>query len=120
MNNCVNRVVPVRMVLLPCPKKSPLGSNEVELEIVGIVDPTRTSEVGLLIGVVGGIRIHSNKGADVIFGMGYDAVFVFAADLVAVFDFLAGFGGTFLGVVVALWVTLLCKHEMGHCIVRTL
>jgi len=97
------------VVLLPRATESPLGRNEVELEIAGVVDPTRTSEVLLLIGVVGGTRICSNEGADVIFGAGLDAVL----------GFLAGLGGAFLGVVVALRVTLLCKHEMSLCIVRT-
>jgi hypothetical protein len=72
-----------------------------------------------LIGVVGGTRICSEEGADVIFGAGLDAVFAFAAGLVAVLGFLAGLGAAFLGVVVALLVTLLCKHEMSLRIVRT-
>jgi len=55
----------------------------------------------------------------VIFGAGLDAVFGFVAGLVAVLGFLAGLGGAFLGVVVALRVTLLCKHGMSLCIVRT-
>ena len=95
------------MVLLPRATESPLGRNEVELEIAGVVDPTRTSEVRSLIGVVGGTRICSNEGADVIFGMGLDAVFGFAAGLVAVLSFLAGLAGAFLRVVVALRVTSL-------------
>ena len=107
------------MVLLPRATKSPLGWNEVQLEIACVVDPTRISEVCLLIGVVGGTRICSNEGADVIFGAGLDAVFGFAAGLVAVLGFLAGLGGAFLGVVVALRVTLLCKHEMSLCIEPT-
>jgi hypothetical protein len=114
-----NRIVPLRVVLLPRATESPLGRNEVELEIAGVVDPTQTSEVRLVIGVVGGTMICSNEGADVIFGAGLDAVFGFAAGLVMVLGFLAGLGGAFLGVVVALWVTLLCKHEMSLGILRT-
>jgi len=53
----------------------------------------------------------------VIFGAGLDAVFAFAADLVLVFGFLAVLQGVILGVVVALWVTILCKHEISLCIV---
>jgi len=119
VDDTANRVVPLRVVLLHRATESPLGRNEVELEIAGVVDPTQTSEVCLLIGVVGGTRICSNEGADVIFGAGLDAVFGFAAGLVAVLGFPVGLGGAFLGVVVALWVTLLCKHEMSLCIVRT-
>jgi hypothetical protein len=119
VDDTADRVVPRRVVLLPRATESPLGRNEVELEIAGAVDPTRTSEVRLLIGVVEGSRICSNEGADVIFGAGLDAVFGFAVGLVAVLGFLAGLGGAFLGVVVALWVTLLCKHEMSLCIVWT-
>jgi hypothetical protein len=119
MDETADRVVPLRVVLLPRATESPLGRNEVELEIAGVVDPTRTSEVRLLIGVVGGTRMCSNEGADVIFGAGHDVVFGFAAGLVAVLGFLAGLGGAFLGVVVALRVTLLCKHEMSLCIVWT-
>ena len=119
MDDTTDRVVPLRVVLLPSATQSPLGRTEVELEIAGAVDITRTFEVGLLIGVVGGSRICSNEGADVIFGAGLDAVFGFAAGLVVVLGFLARLGGAFLGVVVALRVTLLCKHEMSLCIVRT-
>ena len=110
----------LRLVLLPHITESPLGHNEVELAIVGVVDPTRTSEVHL-IGVVGVTSQWSDEGAEVIlvFGAGLDAVFGFAAGLVAVFDFPAGLGGAFLGVVVAVWVTPLCKHEMSLCMVRT-
>jgi hypothetical protein len=54
----------------------------------------------------------------VIFSARLDAVFGFAAGLVAVLGSLAGLGGAFLGVVVALRVTLLCVHEMSLCIVR--
>jgi len=67
--------VPLRVVLLLCTTKSPLGHNEVELEIVGVVDPTQTSEVHLLIVVVAETRICSQEGADVIFGAGLDAIF---------------------------------------------
>jgi len=107
------------VVLLPRATESLLGHNEVVLEIADGVDPTRTSEVCLLIGVVGGTRICSNEGADVIIGVGLDVVFGFAAGLVVVFGFLADLGGAFLVVVVAPWVTLLCKHEMSLCIVQT-
>jgi hypothetical protein len=108
------------VVFLPRATESPLGRNEVDVEIAGVVDPTRTFEVRL-IGVVGVTRIWSNEAADEIFvfGGGLDAVFGFPAGLVAVFDFLAGLGGAFFGVAVALWVTLLCKHEMSRCIVQT-
>ena len=54
-----------------------------------------------------------------IVGVGLDAVFGFAVGLIAVYDFLAGPGGAFLGVVVALRVTLHCKHQMSRCIVQT-
>jgi len=113
VDDTADRVVPLRVVVLPRATESPLGRNEVELEIAGVVDPTQTSEVRVLIGVVGGTRICSNEGADVIFGAGLDAVFGFGVGLVAVLGFLAGLGGAFLGVVVALRVTLLCKHEMS-------
>jgi hypothetical protein len=108
------------VVLLPRANESPVGRNKVELEIAGEVDPTRTFE-GRLIGVVGVPRIWSNEAADemFVFGAGLDAVFGFASGLVADFDFLAGLGGAFFGVVVALRVTLRCKHEMSRCIVRT-
>jgi hypothetical protein len=119
VDDTADRVVPLKVVHLPRATKFPLGPTEVELEIEGVVDPTRTSEVRLLIGVVGGTRICSNEGADVICGAGLDAVIGFAVGLVAVLGFLAGLGGAFLGVVVALRVTLLCKHEMSLCIVQT-
>ena len=108
------------MVLLPHADKSPLGRNEVELEIAGPVDPTPTSEV-CLIGVEGVPRIWSNESADEILvsSAGLDAVIGFVAGLVAVIDFLAGLGGAFFGVVVALRVTRLCKHEVSLCIVWT-
>jgi hypothetical protein len=66
-------------------------------------------------------RICCNEAADEIFvfGPGLDAVFGFTVELVEVFDFLAELGGAFFGVVVALWVTLLCIHEMSLCIVWT-
>ena len=119
VDHAADCVVPLQVVLLPCASESPLGRNEVEIEIAVVVDPTRTSEVGLLIGVVGGTRICSNEGADVIFGVGLDVVFGIAAGLVAVLGFLAGLGGAFLGVVLSLRVTLLCKHEISLCIVHT-
>jgi len=63
----------------------------------------------------------SNERADVIFvfGMGLDAVFGFAVGLVVVCNFLAQHGGAILGVVVALRVPLLCKHEMSLWIAST-
>jgi len=63
----------------------------------------------------------SNERADVIFvfGMGLDAVFGFAVGLVVVCNFLAQHGGAILGVVVALRVPLLCKHEMSLWIAWT-
>jgi len=119
MDNTADHVVPLGVVLLPSATESPLGRNEVVIQNAGVVDPTRTSEVRLLIGVVGGTRLSSNEGADEIFGMGLDAGCGSAAGLVAILGFLAGLGGAFLGVVVALRVTFLCKHEMSLCIVRT-
>jgi hypothetical protein len=119
VDNTADHVLPLRVVLLPRATESPLGRNEVELDITGVVDPTRTSAVRLLIGLVGGTRICSNEGADVIFGAGLDAIFSFVAGLIAVLGYLAGRGGAFFGVVVALRVTILWKHEMSLCIVRT-
>ena len=55
----------------------------------------------------------------VIFGVGLEAVFGFVAQIVLVIGILAGVGGALFGVVVALWVTLLCKHELSVCIVWT-
>jgi len=75
--------VPLQVVLLPGTIKSTLGRNRVELEIAGVVDPTRTSEVHFLIGVVRGTSICSKEGADGNLGAGLDAVFGFAAGLVA-------------------------------------
>ena len=108
------------MVLLPHSSKSPLGHNEVEREIAGVVDPIRTPEV-CWICVVGLTIIWSNEAADEIFvfRVGLDAVFGFVVGLVAVFDFLAGLSGAFFWVVVARRVTLLCKHEMSLSIIRT-
>jgi len=119
VDDTTDRVVPPRVVFLPSATESPLVRNEVEREIEGVVDPTTTSEVRLLIGVVGGTRICSNEGADVIFGAELDAVFGFVAGLVAVLGFLAGLRRASLGVVVALHVTLVCKHGMSLRIVRT-
>ena len=95
----------------------PFGRNEVRLDIAGVVYPIQTSDVCLLISVVGGARILFNEVADVIFGVGLDAVFGFAAGLVVLLGFLAGLGWAFFGVVLDLWVTLLCKHEMSLCTV---
>ena len=119
MDNTADCVVPQGVVLLPRATESPLGRDEVELHIAGVVDPTRTSKLRLLIVVVGGTRMWSNEETDEIFGAGLEVVGGFAAGLVAVCDCLAGLGGAFLGVVVALRVTLLCKHEMSVSIVRT-
>jgi len=119
VDDTADHVVPLRVVLVPRVTESPLGRTEVELETAGVVDPTQTSEVHSLTGVIGGTRICTNEGADVTFGTGLDAVFGFVAGLVAVLGFLAGLVGAFLCVVVAIWVTLLCKHEMSVCIVRT-
>jgi len=119
VDDTADRILPRQVVLLPRVTDSPLARDVVELEIAGVVDSTRTSQVSLLIGVVGGTRIWSNEGAYVIFGVGLDAVLGFAAGLLAVLGFLAGLGGAFLGVVVALRVTLLCKHEMSLCMVWT-
>ena len=49
----------------------------------------------LLIGAVGGTRICSDQGADVIFRMALDAVIAIAVWFVAVCDYLAGSGGVF-------------------------
>jgi hypothetical protein len=54
-----------------------------------------------------------------VFGAGLDAVFDFVVGLFAVFDCLARLGGALFGVVVALPVTLLCKHGMSLGIVQT-
>ena len=119
MDNTTDHVVPLRLVLLPCATESPRGSTLVKFEITGVVDPTQTSEVRLLIGVLGGTMICFSEEADVIFGRGLDAVFGFAAGLVAVFDYLEGLGGACMRAVVAVWVNLLHKHEMSHCVVWT-
>jgi len=119
VNNTADCVVPLGVVIPPRSTESPLSCNEVELEIVSVVDPTQTSKVRLLIGVLGGTIIWSNEGAVVVFGTEHDAGCVSAAELVAVFDVLAVLGGDVLGVVVAPRVTLLSKHEMRLCIIRT-
>ena len=106
VDDTADRVVLLHVILLLRATKSPLGCNEVELEIAGVVDPTRTSDVHLLIGVVGGTRICSNEGASVICGVGLDGVCGFATGLVVVLHFLAELGGASLGVVVAVRVTL--------------
>jgi len=108
-NNTTDRVVSVWVLLLSSATISLLGCSEVELEIAGVVDPTRGSEVPL-IGVVGVTRIWSNEGADVIlhFGVRLDVVVCFAMGLIEVFHFLAGLDGAFLGVVITVRVTLLC------------
>jgi hypothetical protein len=48
VDDTTDRVVPLRVVLLPRAAESHLGRKEVELDIAGVVDPTRTSEVRLL------------------------------------------------------------------------
>jgi len=116
--NTISLVLPREVVLLPHTTVSFLGLSQVELQMAAVVDPAHTHKLHLLIGLVGGTRIWPNEGADVIFGMGCDAVFGFAAGLITVIDFLAGLGGDFLGVMVAIWVTLLCQHEMSLCIVQ--
>jgi len=83
------------VVLQPRTTESPICRDDVELDIVGVGDPTRPSEVHSLIGVVGGTGICSTEGVDVIFGAGIDAVFGFAAGHIAVLRFLAGLGGAF-------------------------
>ena len=118
-NDTTNYIVPLRVRVIPSATIYPLGCNEVQLVIARVVDPKWTSDMHFLIGVVGGPRIWSYYGADVIIGMGLDAVFAFAATLVAVFDCLVGLGGAVLGEVVALGVTLLCQHDMSCCIVQT-
>jgi hypothetical protein len=55
----------------------------------------------------------------VFFDAGLDAVFGLAAEVVEVVGFLVGRGGAVLGVVLAFRVSLLCKHAMSLCIVRT-
>jgi len=119
MDNSADRAVPPRVVLLTLAIEIPLCPTHVELGITCVEDPTETSEVHLLICVVRGTRICSNEGADVIVGAGLGAVLGFGAWLIAVVGFVAGFCGASLGVAVALWVTLLCKHEMSLCIVWT-
>lgn len=112
--------MPLEVVVLPHATQTPIGRNEVELQIASVGDPIQTSEVGS-IGVVGVNRICSNEGAGVIFILDVQCVAVlsFALGLVAVFDFLVGHDGGFLGVIVALQVTLLFKHEMSFCTVWT-
>jgi len=73
MDNPADRVVHLRVVLLPHPPESLLGHDEVEPEIGAEVDSTRISELGSLIRVVGRTRICGNEEADVIFGAGHDA-----------------------------------------------
>jgi hypothetical protein len=119
VDDTTDHLTPLPVVPQSRATESPLGRNEVELEIAGVVDSIQTFDVHL-IGVVDVTRIWSNEAADEIFvfGAGLDAVFGFVAGL-AVFRSLAGLGGGFFGVVVALGVTLLCKHEISLCIVRT-
>ena len=72
-----------------------------------------------MIHVVGETTIWSNEGADVIIAVGFNAVFGFLAGLMEVFGFPAGLQWAYVGIVVALRVTLLCYHEMCLFIVRT-
>lgn len=117
-DDTIYRAVPVRVPLLFCATRSPLGCTEVELEFGGVVDPIQISEVSLMVSLQGGTGIWSNVGADVIFGTRLDAIFGFAAGLIVVFDFLVALGRACLGVVVALQVTL-CQHEMSLRIGQT-
>jgi len=114
-NHCV---VPPQVALVPHSNESHCGCIAVELEIAGVVDPTWTF-TGRLISRVGVDRIWPNDAADEIFvfGAGLCAVFEFSADLVAVYNLQAWLRGACVRVVVALRVTLLCKHEMTRCII---
>jgi hypothetical protein len=112
-------VVPLPLVILPHTAESPLSRNTVELDIACVVDPTGTSEVHSLLGVVTGTRMCSEEGGDVFFRTGLDAVCGCVVGHITVFDFLAGLGADFLGVVVALWVTPLSMHKISLCIVQT-
>lgn len=47
-----NHVVHLQVVLLLCAAESPRGRNEFEIDDVGVVDPTLTSNVGIFIIVV--------------------------------------------------------------------
>jgi hypothetical protein len=62
-----------------------------------VADPTQTSIVHLLIGVVEGTRICYDEGSDVILSAGLNVVFGFAGGLVVVFGFLARLGGASFG-----------------------
>jgi hypothetical protein len=64
------------------------------LEIVGVVDLTRITELRLSIAVVGGTWICFTAEADVVFPIVFDTVFGLAVSLVAVFDFPAQFVGS--------------------------
>jgi len=112
-----NHVVHRQVVLLLCAAESPRGCNEFEIDDVGVVDPTLTSNVGIFIIVVWGTRIWSNAGADVIIGMGVDEVSGFAAGLIAIFGFEVGLGEAYLGEVFALVVTHLRTHMISLAIV---
>jgi hypothetical protein len=107
------------IVLLPHSTVSPFGSNEVEFQVVSVVVPIRTSEVHLMIQTVGGTRINSNWEAEVIFAVGLNSVFGITVGLIAVSDCLARHGRALVCVVVALPVTILCRHEMSLWIVWT-
>jgi len=97
--------VPLRVVLLPNPTESLLVCQAVELDNLGVVDPTRTSEVSVSIDVVGGTTIWSGEGADVICDAQCDAVVGFVVGLIAVFHLLVALGQACLGALVALWET---------------
>ena len=54
-----------------------------------------------------------------IFGVALNAVLVFVVGLTTVSDFLAELGHHFLGVVVAIQVTHVCRHGISLCVVWT-
>lgn len=112
-DDTTDHVVPLEVLLVCHVTNSPIDRKEVVLDIADVEHPILTSAVHL-IGVVGVTRLWSNTEADDIFivSVGLHAVFAFVEVLICGFDFLVGFGGAFFGVVVALQVTILCKHEM--------
>ena len=61
MDDTADCVVPLRGVLVPCTTVSPLRCNKDALDILGVVDPTRTSDVHSFVGVVGGTRMFSTE-----------------------------------------------------------
>jgi hypothetical protein len=54
-----------------------------------------------------------------IFGVGLNVVLVLVVELMEVSDFLAELGQHFLGVVLALRVTHVCKHGISLCVAWT-